>query len=296
VEVVAGATAKCDVQLPPVTAVTFRVYGDAGPIRDKKLELLKVDEHGWPAHQPEFGEKILTNPRGEAHFPMLPEGRYVPLVGIGRWGLQCGVHEVRGENTEPIPVRLGSCRVAVRILDTRGEPIPEVKLKLESVPDGMGVRCYAARGVDGHFRIPYVRKGTYDFEVELGTVTSRVSGIRVDPRSPSPEIEVLLTPMGSVRVLTVDPQGRPCEATAERFEVIGRRATDGKRALGQTRRWSNGPMTPTERSEVRFENLTEGTWRFGVLDHSSSSGFRGEPLEVEVKAYEVTEVTLVVED
>jgi len=139
---------------------------------------------------------------------------------------------------------------------------------------------------DGVFQVPYAVAGNYTVEgtAGLGNGSARAYAMEVGPENPSPEVTLHMPPMGSVAVRLT--RKAKFEGKQERESILIRQKGVG---------WFATQLLDGQ-GEARFDHLVEGTYVVGRHAGPWWLPFRGDSVEVDVKAFETTEVTLVVPD
>jgi len=283
----AGSTAVRDLVYPRDVAVDLTVLGPHGPIRGAPVRLLWQDRQGLPGRdRPPEQPKGQTNAAGHLTFEIIPEGTYIAVVEAFGWELSMGVHEIRGLGTVPLRLELGPYRIRFKVVDAHGEPIRSVEAAIYKTGEHSVSVCRPGfkdlSELNGTYEIPFAQEGEYGVHVKVGSGSAGVRGIQVGPENPCPEVVVTMPGMGSIRVKIVDASGTPQSGVQVRLQF-----KDGIPGYG----YPSG-----EDGERLFKNLKEGVWQVGLSGLWSLTQFGGDPVEVEVKAFETTEVTLVVPD
>jgi len=137
-------------------------------------------------------------------------------------------------------------------------------------------------GEDGVFEIPYVEEGQHLLRAQVGwppNVETAAVPVRVGRDEPCPEVELRVPPTGKLVVVIRDPSGDP----ERRIYVRARRAADGAYIV----------MNTTSAEGAEFRSIAVGTWTIRI---QPVGGEQGDETQVEIKPYETTDATLVVED
>jgi len=231
-----------------------------------------------------------TDENGTITFPHVRLDRYCPVVRVDDFTMLCGEQEVRAGDTEPLVLDLAPYSVRVMLLDAHGEPVLSGKptLQREGIAprDGTGpLRIHmwsnlALEARDGWLEVPCLPAGDYTVDVTAGYGNGAArTHVMVRPEVPHPEATLRMPPMGSIVVkLTPAP-----DAGERQVGILVRQQ-------GEDWTVSNTASCP---GEARFDHLVEGTYVVGRHAGPAWLPCRGDPVEVEVKAFETTELTFV---
>jgi len=303
-----GSSLTHDVYYP--SQVPVRVVIDADTLPDERITIQLRREDGDGGPMPPEARVEVPGPPGltgtsiplgpvevdENHgvtFEGVVEGIHVPILQIGSVSVEFGPSEVRGTGTHTIHITPGPYRVRFRVLDARGRPVAEV-FGAEIVhlagggsdpwsPPRRSVHALdMSAGEDGVFEIPYVEEGQHLLRAQVGwppNVETAAVPVRVGRDEPCPEVELRVPPTGKLVVVIRDPSGDP----ERRIYVRARRAADGAYIV----------MNTTSAEGAEFRSIAVGTWTIRI---QPVGGEQGDETQVEIKPYETTDATLVVED
>jgi len=285
IDAAAGHRTRCDLELPASTQLTLLLRSPLGAVADVDVRLVPVPYDYYPVWPVEIpASDLRQDESGVFTFPRVPLGRYIPEACVGPWKLLWQVLEVGA--TAPLSRELEPGRYAIRlrIVDARGERVASARPRTS----GAGLMVGAVTDVvldpsRDWFEVPYAVAGTHRAWAEAGNVRTReVTGMEVGPDAPHPEATLHLPPAGGIRVRI---SARAGHAPASVVVSVQRR----------------GDLLPMRQAvpsngEVLFGPLYEGTYLVESGERPSFLPREAEPVEADVTAFEITDVTLVLPD
>jgi len=283
-----GVAATIDLFCPGVVNVRCAVEcPETMPVKGAWLKLRRLNVQGDPdpgskPWEPTWGELDRT---GALPWARMSEGRYLPSLTARGGGtrVQFDEFDLRGRSPVRVPLRVGTLLARVRVLDADGNPFtqPESLTAIRGSGSSYRVRQAAGRRLDsGLYELPYLLPGEYTVEAAVWGARAHTTGVRVAPDEEPPLAVVSMPPMGGLRVRFVDVDGNPVRCWRMRMKPIAPTASSD---------WEELSTMPSP-AVWDLDRLQVGRW---IVVGTTATCESTEPVEVEIRKDEVTEVDVV---
>jgi RNA polymerase sigma-70 factor (ECF subfamily) len=286
VHVAAGASVQRDLRSPR----RVRVVGTVSH-RGKRLPGIEVDLVPAKGNSTAGWRRARTGTDGVLRLKPLAPGDYHVSCEVRDIEVRLGVHEIGDQDPARLDLALGPYTVRLRVADAEGRPVEKANVEIwkEGEAYNVGVRTFDAFGRKGVYTMPYVAEGRFGAHVDWNDAEGRSFSVAerrnfvVGPANPGPEVDLRLSPMGTLLVRAVDTAGRPLKGV----EI-----------------WIQYPSSPryvcpypTDRNGELRMRLTARTWHVHVGGEQERwPAFKGRPRAIDVRPGEVTRVEFVVSD
>ncbi|MEW6745963.1 MAG: sigma-70 family RNA polymerase sigma factor [Planctomycetota bacterium] len=184
----------------------------------RRLHDLATSSH-WDALAPieRFGRKFITRENGEARIARPGAGG---AQVVARSGSNRGAGSLNRDQIGPLEIALMAQRsVAVRVIDSRGQPVAEVPVGLRIARESLVTIATSTTTGDGLARldVAYIEPTQQEWQFGVALEFPLAESVRASldlEHLPAEPITLVCPPVGGLRVQACNPQGKPLSEEA----------------------------------------------------------------------------------